>query len=55
MNKTYTCDACRGVFDQGWTDEEAETEFAAIFGREKTDDDAEICDDCYKQIMGLST
>lgn len=48
---TYTCDECGETFTAEWSDEEARAEFRQTFGREKTDDDAEVCDDCYKEIM----
>jgi len=49
---SYKCSECGGTFESGWTEEEALAEFRQTFGREKRDDDAEVCDECYKAIMG---
>jgi len=47
---TYKCEECNGVFEFGWTDEEAVAEmknngFDAY-------DCAVVCDGCYRNIMG---
>ena len=53
--RMFTCDMCGGTFEQGWTDEEAEAEYAGSFNElspEQKEDRGEVCDDCYKVIMG---
>ena len=41
----YVCDRCHGVFEKGWSDEEADAEFHQIFGNLRKDQ--LLCDDCY--------
>ena len=49
----YKCGACGGVFEKGWSDEEAQAEADAAFSQESLGSDpAIVCDDCYKTIMG---
>lgn len=49
----YRCAHCGGIFDKGWSDEEAWAEHTAKFGDtfkpEQTD---VICDDCFKAMGG---
>lgn len=52
-NDQYTCDKCSGVFDKGWSDEEAEKERIENFGHLNPEDMATVCDPCYRKIMGL--
>lgn len=50
----YTCAECRGVFIEGWTDEEAQAECVKNFGvRGDAQIMAKVCDDCYKKIMAV--
>jgi hypothetical protein len=49
MTDTFTCALCGGVFEKGWTDEEAAAERAAN-GWTGTDCDV-TCDDCFKLLM----
>lgn len=49
MSNTYTCEACGGTFDKGWSDEEAEAELKTTFGVDKQDCGL-VCDDCYKAM-----
>jgi DNA-directed RNA polymerase subunit RPC12/RpoP len=51
ITKTYKCAVCGGIFDSEWTDEEAEAERQKNFGGEPKEDDALVCDDCYKEII----
>jgi hypothetical protein len=48
----YKCAACGGVFEKGWSDEEALAELDATFGV-PVEDCALVCDDCYRE-MGLA-
>ncbi len=45
----YTCAYCKGVFDKGWTDEEALAELADEFAVSVECCDV-VCDDCYKRM-----
>lgn len=46
----YKCAMCKGVFNKGWTDEEAKEESKGYFG-EWADQDLEVvCDDCFNKI-----
>jgi DNA-directed RNA polymerase subunit RPC12/RpoP len=50
--KQYQCAQCGGIFDFGWTDEEAKAEMAANgWGEMPPEDMAIVCDDCYNGIM----
>lgn len=49
MAKTYKCDACGGVFEYAWTEEEAEAELAETFDVPK-EECGIVCDDCYKRM-----
>ncbi len=48
----YQCQMCKGIFEFGWTQEEAEEEAKKAFGDNVLDTKCGlVCDDCYKQIM----
>lgn len=50
--KSFQCAQCRGVFDFGWTDEEAKAEMAKNgWGAMPPEDMALICDDCYNGVI----
>jgi hypothetical protein len=49
--KAFTCEACRGTFTCGWTDEEAKAEYRERYGREPElgegdEQDVLICESC---------
>jgi hypothetical protein len=47
----YRCAACQGVFDKGWSDEEAKEEFYDNHPGEPIDETtALICDVCYEAM-----
>jgi DNA-directed RNA polymerase subunit RPC12/RpoP len=48
---TYICSACGREFEKGWSDEEAESEFAEAFGRAVEGNEPIVCEDCYVKIM----
>lgn len=48
---TYKCASCGGVFQDGWTEEDAKSEYMETFGKAVSKSDAVVCDDCYKKIM----
>lgn len=51
--KTFTCEMCGKVFPLSPEDEEdARTELLATFGDVNTADYAQVCDDCYRAIVG---
>ena len=52
-NNEYKCAMCGGVFEKGWTDEEAIDECKENFSEEiVTAGDLEtVCDDCYQKIL----
>jgi len=47
----FTCTACGGTFDQGWSDDAAAAECLETFGTPHQSDDAVLCDDCYRAFM----
>jgi hypothetical protein len=52
MADTYECAVCHGVFEKGWTDEEANAEAAAIFGAAPPEDERDVvCDDCWVKLV----
>ncbi len=55
MPDTYQCASCDGVFDKGWSDEEAAAERDENFPGLEPEDQAVVCDDCYRKMMGLLT
>jgi hypothetical protein len=46
----YKCAACGGVFDKGWSDEEAAAELAEKFAGHQQEDCDVVCDDCFKKM-----
>ena len=50
----YKCDRCGGVFEKGWSDEDAEAEASEVFSEEALKDRAIVCDDCYNIVMGVN-
>ncbi len=47
----YRCVKCGGVFEKGWSDEEAEKELSdGIHGDIPVSDCAIVCDDCWKEM-----
>lgn len=57
MNETYKCAACGGVFEQEWTEEEAQAEAVRDFPGMDTQDpnqSAMVCDDCYKAMRAAA-
>ena len=50
---TYTCDACGGTFESGWTEEESQAEYSIEFPKEKAAgvERAVVCEECYQRLM----
>ena len=46
----YQCAKCRGIYEKGWTDEEALEEQESIFGKIPEQEKAVICDDCFNEM-----
>lgn len=46
----YKCAACGGVFEKGWTDEEAKEELGTTFPGIGAEDCDLVCDDCFKKM-----
>ena len=55
MPNTSQCGACNGVFDKGWSDDDAVREWRENFPGLEPEDQAVVCDDCYRKMMGLPT
>lgn len=52
--KEYRCQHCEGVFEETWTDEEADAEALKLWGvsnASSRDDMVRICDECHKRFM----
>lgn len=50
---TFECALCHRTFETEWSDADAQAEYERAFGRTPTDeDDAVVCDDCYRGVMG---
>jgi DNA-directed RNA polymerase subunit RPC12/RpoP len=50
----YQCAQCKGIFEYGWSDEEAIKEATDTFGKppaEWKDNAAIVCDDCYQEML----
>lgn len=52
MTDTYECSNCHGVFEKGWSDEEATAELGENFPGFQPTACEIVCDDCYQKIMG---
>lgn len=55
MADTYTCAHCKGIFEKGWSDEEAIAETRVAFGDHYANNVEEtcdvICDDCHQEFV----
>ena len=52
----YQCDECHGIFEKGWSDEEASQEAIDIFGKPKEEFEsgmAIVCDDCFQKMKPM--
>ena len=45
----YKCEKCGGIFEKGWSDEEAAIEYIAIYGEAPMANVALLCEDCYQK------
>ena len=46
----YQCAMCKGIFEKGWTEEEATDELKENFGDISKEDCDVICDTCFQSI-----
>lgn len=46
----YQCSMCNGVFEKGWSDEEAQAEHDRDFPGQSMETSAVVCDDCYQKV-----
>ena len=48
----YTCAKCNNTYEKGWSDEEAENEYASNFkaAADSGEPRAMVCDDCYQAM-----
>jgi len=53
MADQFQCAACDGMFEKGWSDEEAAAERDENFPDLEPEDSQIVCDDCYRKMMGL--
>jgi len=53
MSETFYCEECKQTFDKGtdFTKDAQNDEFNQNFGRDISNDDASVCEDCFKKIM----
>lgn len=47
----FRCEMCGKVFPKGWSDQEAIEQQRRNFNEEPKEDDAIVCDDCYKLFI----
>ncbi len=47
----YQCNMCGGVYEKGWTEEEAKAE--AKENGFPLEESSLVCDPCYRKIMGM--
>ena len=50
----YQCAQCGGIFEKGWTDEEAKSEAEQKFPSIKPDEMEMVCDPCYKELIQVN-
>ncbi len=47
----YRCSACGGIFENGWSDEEALAESKKLWPGVQPEECVEICDDCNVKFL----
>ena len=47
----YQCDQCGGIFEKGWSDDDAKKEKERLFPSLKKENESIVCDDCFRIIM----
>ena len=48
--ETYKCERCGGVFEKGWSDEEAIAEMGEVFPGATQEQCGLVCDPCYQKM-----
>jgi rubredoxin len=51
IGEQYECEVCHGVFEKGWSDEEAFAETAAMWEPIPGDDVGVVCDGCFREVV----
>lgn len=46
----YQCVYCHGIFEKGWSDEEAKAELDETFPGITVEECGLVCDDCWKEM-----
>lgn len=49
---TFRCSRCRREFRKAWSDEEAQKELAAKWGKRHGEKLAVLCEDCFQEFHG---
>lgn len=50
-SELFRCEGCGAEFEKAWTEEEARAEAAASFPSVPASKMAQVCDDCYQQLV----
>lgn len=58
FTKEYQCEHCKGIFQEGWTEEQAQAEYEQLLDKYpippgEPDDTVRLCDPCYKELLPL--
>jgi hypothetical protein len=46
----FQCELCRGIYEKGWSEDDAKAEFGKDFPGFQLSDAGLICEDCYNKI-----
>lgn len=49
----YRCAQCKGVFEKGWSEEEAVAELNETFPGATVQECSVICEDCYQEMKEM--
>jgi DNA-directed RNA polymerase subunit RPC12/RpoP len=49
----FKCSSCGNIYKKGWSDKEAMEECADIWGDVPAEEQAIVCDDCFKKVPDL--
>jgi hypothetical protein len=50
MSGTFTCVNCNGTFPKGWSDEDAEADYAALWGQHMGEPRVTLCEECDREF-----
>jgi len=48
----FLCEACGGIFEKGWSEEESIDELRKKFDTQPKENDVILCENCYKKLGG---